>query len=110
MPRLPRRGFTLVELLVVCEIEMPLPPEIISSADLSVKVADQPSDQIALRGGNLVWHGTLPDKPTSLEVTYTAVGKGLYKLSIAPDRGRLIMFRWAGRLRAAVGEWQTLGR
>jgi prepilin-type N-terminal cleavage/methylation domain-containing protein len=67
-----------------CAIELPLPPEIISLADLQIKVADQPSENIVLRGANLVWHGTLPAKPTALEVTYTAVGKGLYKLSIAP--------------------------
>ena len=67
-----------------CEIELPLPPQIISLADLSIKVAGQPSENIALRSGKLVWHGTLPAKPAPFEVTYTAVGKGLYELSVAP--------------------------
>lgn len=67
-----------------CEIELPLPPQIISLADLSIKAADQPSERVALRSGKLVWRGKLTAQPTSLDVTYTAVGKGLYELSVAP--------------------------
>jgi prepilin-type N-terminal cleavage/methylation domain-containing protein len=67
-----------------CEIQLPLPPEIISLADLSIKVANQPSEKVMLRGGKLVWRGQLPAEPTSLDVTYTAVGKGLYELPVAP--------------------------
>ncbi len=67
-----------------CEIHLPLPPQIISLADLSIKVADQPSERVALRSGQLVWRGRLPTEPTSLDVTYTAVGKGLYELPVAP--------------------------
>ena len=66
-----------------CEIVLPLPPEIISLADLSIKLAEQPSEKIAVRDGNLVWHGTLPAKPAPMDVTYAAVGKGLYRLSVA---------------------------
>lgn len=67
-----------------CEIELPLPPQIISLADLSIKSADQPSEQVMLRNSKLVWRGALGDEPTMLEITYTAVGKGLYELSVPP--------------------------
>lgn len=67
-----------------CEIEMPLPPQIISPADLSVTMGGQPSEKVAIQSGKLVWRGELPAEPTSLEVTYTAVGKGLYELAVPP--------------------------
>ena len=69
-----------------CEIELPLPPQIISLADLSIKVAGEPSEKIVVRNGKLVWRGALPVESTPLEVTYTAVGKGLYELSVPPRR------------------------
>jgi prepilin-type N-terminal cleavage/methylation domain-containing protein len=65
-----------------CELELPLPPQIISLADLAVTAAGQPSEVVALRNGKLVWRGALPAEPTPLDVTYTAVGKGLYELSV----------------------------
>lgn len=67
-----------------CEIELPLPPQIISLADLTVTAGGAPSEQVALRNGKLVWRGPLPEEPTPLDVTYTAVGKGLYELSVPP--------------------------
>jgi len=67
-----------------CEILLPLPPQIISLADLSIKVGEQNSENVAIRDGKLVWRGVLPDKPVALDVTYTAVGKGLYDLAVAP--------------------------
>lgn len=67
-----------------CEIALPLPPQIISLADMSITAADQPSDKVVLRDGKLVWRGELPAEPTSLDVKYTAVGKGLYELAVAP--------------------------
>ena len=75
-----------------CEIALPLPPQIISLADMSItgdkqaeKQADeQPSERVALHAGKVVWRGSLPAEPTELDVTYTAVGKGLYELSVAP--------------------------
>lgn len=67
-----------------CELELPLPPQIISLADLSIKAADQPSEKVLLRNGKLVWRGRLSSEPTLLSVTYTAVGKGLYELSVPP--------------------------
>lgn len=67
-----------------CEIALPLPPQIISLADLSITINGKASERVALREGKLVWRGTLPAEPTPLRVTYTAVGKGLYELSSAP--------------------------
>jgi hypothetical protein len=67
-----------------CEIELPLPPEIISLNDLSVTVNGVPTDGIALRDHKVVWHGGLDEGPTPMVVTYTAVGKGLYELSVPP--------------------------
>lgn len=69
-----------------CEIELPLPPQIISLADLSIKNGNQASDGVTLRGDKLVWRGKLPAEATWLDVTYTAVGKGLYELSVPPAR------------------------
>jgi prepilin-type N-terminal cleavage/methylation domain-containing protein len=67
-----------------CELEMPLPPQVISLADLSVTVGGKESDRVAMRGGRLVWRGPLAAEPTPLDITYTAVGKGLYELSVPP--------------------------
>jgi hypothetical protein len=67
-----------------CEIALPLPPQVISLADLSVAMPDGPSDKVTLRDGKLVWRGALPAEPTPLNVTYTAIGKGLYELASAP--------------------------
>jgi prepilin-type N-terminal cleavage/methylation domain-containing protein len=68
-----------------CELELPLPPQVISLADLSISAGGKPSDTVVLRNGKLVWQGTLGAKPAELEVKYTAVGKGLYELSVPPD-------------------------
>lgn len=78
-----------------CEVALPLPPKIISLADLSIALASEantdaanndaaaPSEQVSLRDGKLIWRGVLPAKPTTLDIAYTAVGKGLYELSNA---------------------------
>ena len=67
-----------------CEIALPLPPQIISLADLSINMSGQASEQVAVRDGKLIWQGALPAEPTRLDVTYSAVGKGLYELAVAP--------------------------
>ena len=67
-----------------CEVLLPLPPQIISLADLEVTVNSQPSE-VELRAGKLVWHGMLPDEPASMTVAYSAVGKGLYNLQPPPN-------------------------
>jgi prepilin-type N-terminal cleavage/methylation domain-containing protein len=67
-----------------CELELPLPPQTISLADLAITADDKPSEMVALRDGKMIWRGTLSAEPTTLEITYTAVGKGLYELSVPP--------------------------
>lgn len=67
-----------------CEIGLPLPPQIISLADLRITAANQPSERVSIREGKLLWRGVLPTESTSIDVAYTAVGKGLYELSVAP--------------------------
>ena len=55
-----------------CEICLPLPPQIISLADLSIKVDNQPGDKVVIRNGKLVWHGPLPAEPASLMASSSA--------------------------------------
>jgi len=68
-----------------CEVLLPLPPQIISLADLAVTVKDQPSGSVEIRSDKLVWFGVLPGEPTPMTITYSAVGKGLYNLQIPPS-------------------------
>ena len=51
-----------------CEIELPLPPQIISLADLSITADDARSEAVAVRDGRLVWNGPLSSEATELEV------------------------------------------
>jgi prepilin-type N-terminal cleavage/methylation domain-containing protein len=67
-----------------CELFLPLPPQVISLADLTITSGGKPSEKVALREGRLLWRGALAATPTLLEVAYTAVGKGLYELSVPP--------------------------
>jgi prepilin-type N-terminal cleavage/methylation domain-containing protein len=67
-----------------CELLLPLPPQIISLAELEVTVNSRPSESVEVRGNKLVWFGTLPGEPTPMSITYAAVGKGLYNLQIPP--------------------------
>src|SRR5258707_11142589 len=67
-----------------CEVLLPLPPQIISLADLAVTVKSQPSESVEIRGDKLVWFGALPGEPTPMSITYSAVGKGLYNLPLPP--------------------------
>jgi prepilin-type N-terminal cleavage/methylation domain-containing protein len=67
-----------------CELELPLPPQVISLADLSITAAGRQSESVTVRDGRLVWRGALAAEPTLINVTYTAVGKGLYELSVPP--------------------------
>jgi hypothetical protein len=66
------------------EIALPLPPQIISLADLSITVAGQTSEAVSVRDGKLVWRGELAAESTAVDVKYSAVGKGLYELSVVP--------------------------
>jgi hypothetical protein len=68
----------------VCEIALPPPPQIISLADLSITVDGQASQSVAVRDGKLFWHGKLSEQRTPIDVKYSAVGKGLFELAVAP--------------------------
>jgi len=68
-----------------CEVRLPLPPQIISLADLDVTVNGKSSDSVEIRGDKLVWFGTLPtDDPAPISIAYSAVGKGVYYLETPP--------------------------
>src|SRR6185503_4192295 len=67
-----------------CEVLLPLPPQIISLADLEVTVNSQRSQAVEIRRDKLVWFGTLPRDPTPMTIAYSAVGKGLYDLQTPP--------------------------
>ncbi len=67
-----------------CEVLLPLPPQIISLADLDIAVDGQPSASVEIRGDKLAWFGTLPAEPVPMTIGYSAVGKGLYKLQTPP--------------------------
>jgi Tfp pilus assembly protein PilE len=67
-----------------CELELPLPPQIISLAELTVTAGGKSSELVALRDEKLIWRGALPAEPTRIEIAYTAVGKGLYELTVPP--------------------------
>ena len=49
-----------------CEVLLPLPPQIISLADLAVSVNSRPSATLEIRDDKLVWFGTLPNEPTPI--------------------------------------------
>jgi hypothetical protein len=68
-----------------CEVLLPLPPQIISLAELAVTLNGQSADSVEIRGDKLAWFGTLPSEPTPMTVTYAAVGKGLYHLQPPPS-------------------------
>jgi hypothetical protein len=68
-----------------CEVHLPLPPQIISLADVEVTVNSQPSESVEIRGDKLVWLGALPGEPTPMTIAYSAVGKGLYNLQMPPS-------------------------
>jgi len=68
-----------------CEVLLPLPPQIISLADLEVTANSQPSESVEIRGDKLSWFGKLPGEPTPMTISYSAVGKGLYNLQTPPS-------------------------
>jgi prepilin-type N-terminal cleavage/methylation domain-containing protein len=74
-----------------CELELPLPPQVISLADLTITAGGRPSERVVPMDGKLIWSGTLAAEPTKLEVEYSAVGKGVYELAV-PQGGPLEHF------------------
>jgi hypothetical protein len=73
-------------------VELPLPPQTISLAKLTITAGKDSSENVAQRGDKLVWQGDLGVEPTELEVEYTAVGKGIFVLSV-PNGGILETFK-----------------
>lgn len=88
-----------------CKLELPLPPQTISLADLSITVGDKSSESVERQDGKLVWTGTLKAEPTTLEVTYTAVGKGVYELAVPTGR---ILDQFRIKLTANVSDVRLL--
>jgi prepilin-type N-terminal cleavage/methylation domain-containing protein len=68
-----------------CEVLLPLPPQIISLADLDVTVNSRPSESVEIRGDKLVWFGELTSQPALMTIAYSAVGKGLYNVQPPPS-------------------------
>jgi prepilin-type N-terminal cleavage/methylation domain-containing protein len=68
-----------------CEVLLPLPPQIISLADLEITVNSRPSQSVEIRGDKLVWFGPLSSEPASITIAFSAVGKGLYNLQTPPS-------------------------
>lgn len=66
-----------------CEIALPVPPQVISLADLEITLNDEPSQRVALQNGKLLWRGEVPAEASKLDVKYTAVGRGLYQMSLS---------------------------
>ena len=75
-----------------CEVWLPLPPQIISLADLEVAVDSNPTGSVQIRSDKLVWAGILPGQPVPVSITYSAVGKGIYYLQ-PPVSGVLDTFQ-----------------
>jgi prepilin-type N-terminal cleavage/methylation domain-containing protein len=67
-----------------CEVLLPLPPQIISLADLEVTVNGQSSESVEIRGDKMVWFGALRTEPAPISINYSAVGKGVYYLQTPP--------------------------
>ena len=67
-------------------IALPLPPEIVSLAELEVRVGDQVCEDVVITPGQLRCTVSLNDSPQSIEARYSAVGRGVFGLEI-PEGG-----------------------
>ena len=75
-------------------LDLPLPPQVISLSDLSVTVDGVSSDAVELADNRLVWTGVLPiDALAKIDVTYMAVGRGIYVLGAPRGSGILDRFK-----------------
>ncbi len=64
-----------------CQIDLPLPPKIISLAEVDFTVNGKPSEDFHLETGHLIWQGPLDaSPPAQITVGYSATGKGVYTL------------------------------
>ncbi len=66
---------------VECQMDLPLPPKIISLAEVDFTVNGKPSEDFHLETGHLIWQGPLDaGQPAQITVGYSATGKGVYTL------------------------------
>ena len=72
------------EKTTMSRIELPLPPNVISLADLEIDVDGKQLDPALVKPGKIVWQGDLGDELSELTVTYAAVGKGVFELPVPP--------------------------
>lgn len=90
-----------------CEIQLPLPPQLISLSDLNISVNGEPSKDVFVHDGMLVWHGQLPETDAvAIEITYTAVGKGIYTLNTPPGK---IVDKFEATLTASGSDLRMMG-
>ncbi|GAB4127703.1 MAG: hypothetical protein Kow0040_01680 [Thermogutta sp.] len=67
-----------------CLVSLPLPPEIISLAELQITLNGEPCEAVEVSRGELRCRVPLKEMPQPLEVTYAAVGRGVFRLDIPP--------------------------
>ena len=68
-------------------IALPLPPQIVSLSDLEMKINGEPTEAVTIVDDKLLWMGNLAgEQPAKVEVTYAAVGRGLYTLQTPPAK------------------------
>ena len=65
-----------------CEIVLPLPPQVISLAGLNISSTVQSNEKVKIRDGKLIWQGELNAETVTLDVAYTAVGRGLFQMAL----------------------------
>jgi hypothetical protein len=88
-------------------VRLPLPPQLISLADLEVTVNGDPSDSVRWAGRYLLWEGSLDNTtPDDIEVRYMAVGKGVFQ--IEPPPGAHIIDRFETHLVAEQSDVRML--
>ena len=70
------------------EIRLPLPPELISLADVTFTRNGDPDEKnLSVENHLLVWRGQLDARrPSDIHVTYTAFGRGLFVLNPPPGK------------------------
>jgi hypothetical protein len=67
-------------------LQLPLPPQIISLGDVKFTINDASTTDITLEGDKLVWRGVLPAGEVPIDVTYTAIGRGVYSFQTPPGK------------------------
>lgn len=88
-------------------IRLPLPPQLISLSEVELNVDGDPDDSVRWSGRHLLWEGTLDaDTPSEIDVSYTAVGKGLFQ--IEPPFGGNIINSFETRLTAHQSDVRML--